>query len=147
VIARIGIALAGLLCLAAAAQTDEVNRRIEAVLGPAAPFEQAVKALQAAVAQQDAQKVAAMVSYPIRVMVAGKPVTLHGPAELVRQYPLIVTPDIAAAVTQQKYEELFVNARGVMFGDGQVWIAGICTKTDCSQVVAKVVAIQSAPRQ
>lgn len=147
IIARISMALVGTLSLAAAAQTGEVNRRIEALLGPSAPYEQAVTALQAAVSRQDAQTVAAMVAYPIRVVVAGKSVTLHNAADLVRQYQQIVTPDVAAAIVSQKYEDLFVNARGVMIGDGQVWIAGICTRPDCSQAVVKVIAIQSTSGQ
>lgn len=142
---RAGAALAWLVCLAATAQTEPLNRRIEALLGPSAPYEQAVEALQSAVAQRDAQRVAALVNYPISVKIAGKPVTLHHAADLVRQYDQVFTPDIAAAVTNQKYDELFVNAQGVMFGEGQVWIGGICVKADCREVVIKVIAIQGPP--
>lgn len=143
---RGGVALTlAAVCVAAIAQTDSVNRRIETVLGPAAAYEQVFEQLRSAVAAGDAHSVAALVRYPIRVSVAGDSVTLRSPDDLVRHYPRVFTPAIAAVVTGQDYDKLFVNSQGVMFGDGQVWISGICVKTDCSQVVVKVIAIQGAP--
>ena len=47
------------------------------------------------------------------------------------------------AVTGQTYENLFVNAEGVMFGNGQVWMGGVCTDDACSDFEVRIIAIQS----
>lgn len=133
------------VCLGAFAQAESVDRRIETVLGPAPPYQKVFEQLQSAVVAGDMQRVAALVRYPIRVHVAGKSTTLRGPDDLIRHYRQVFTPAIAAAVTGQDYDKLFVNSQGVMFGDGQVWLSGICVKTDCSQVDVKVIAIQDSP--
>jgi hypothetical protein len=124
------------------AQDGGVDRRIEAVLGAAAPYEHAFKALQAAVARGDAAAVAALVHYPIGVRIGGRTLSIASADELQRRYAQVFTPAIAAVVTAQKYDELFVNAQGVMFGSGQVWMNGVCADRRCSRVDVKVVAIQ-----
>ena len=130
-------------CGMALAQGNPVNQRIEVVLGASAPYEQAIKALQEAVARGDAQAVAALVHFPITVRIGGKPRAFKSPDELQRQYGQVFTPAITTAVTAQWYDELFVNAQGVMFGSGQVWLNGVCLNRDCSKVEVKVVTIQA----
>ena len=65
-------------------------------------------------------------------------------AGFVENYDKIVTPAIAGAIGAQKYSDLMVNGKGVMFGSGETWINGICKKgsADCSEFEVKVVAIQ-----
>ena len=63
----------------------------------------------------------------------GKPRAFKSPDELQRQYAQVFTPAITTAVTAQWYDELFVNAQGVMFGSGQVWLNGVCLNRDCSR--------------
>lgn len=44
----------------------------------------------------------------------------------------------------QEYEKLFVNYKGVMFGQGAVWYSGIYgedCKTDCDLLRVRVIAI------
>jgi hypothetical protein len=52
------------------------------------------------------------------------------------------TPAVARAITAQGYSELFVNYKGVMFGNGRAWINGVCEDTACGDAQARVVAIQ-----
>ena len=86
--------------------------------------------------------VAAFVRYPIVVRIDGHKRTIGSSAAFIKAYDQIMTPDIVAAVKGQKYEDLFVNYQGVMFGDGEVWINGICLDRQCKHTVPKVVTIQ-----
>lgn len=135
-------ALLVLVVTALQAQDGSVNQRIEAVLGAPAPYEAAFKALQSAVARGDAAAVAALVHYPIRVRMGGRTLTIASADELQRRYAQVFTPPIAVVVTTQKYDALFVNAQGVMFGSGQVWMNGVCADRACREPQVKVVAIQ-----
>jgi hypothetical protein len=54
-----------------------------------------------------------------------------------------MTNEIVEAVTNQAYEDLSVSDEGVMFGDGQVWINGVCYDDACSGFDVKIVTIQS----
>jgi len=135
--ALLALALTGLQ-----AQDGSVNQRIEAVLGAPAPYEAAFKALQSAVARGDAAAVAALVHYPMRARIGDHTVNIASADELQRRYAQVFTPAIAAVVTAQSYDELFVNAQGVMFGSGQVWMNGVCADRACREPQVKVVAIQ-----
>ena len=57
-----------------------------------------------------------------------------------------MTPKITDAVTKQDYEKLFVNATGITFGDGQVWVNGVCKDKACKNFDAKVITIQGGPK-
>ena len=74
----------------------------------------------------------------------GKETVIKSAKAFVQHYDAIVTPEIAKAVTEQKYEDLFVNSQGVMFGDGQVWVYGICHDNACKNFDVKVITIQDA---
>jgi len=51
---------------------------------------------------------------------------------------------LRAAVKNQKYEDLFVNSHGVMFGSGEVWVNGLCKDNACKTLDVKVITIQHA---
>jgi len=121
----------------------QVNQSIEEVLGDPAIYEPAIRAFQKAVAAHDAAAVARMVDYPFSVTVDGKPTKIKDAAAFVAAYDKIVTPAIAKVVSEQKYTELAVSGKGVMFGNGEAWINGICKDNECKAVDVRVVAIQS----
>jgi len=133
---------------AAAAFADEssVNQTIDQQLGDHTKYQAVIVALQKAVAAQDAKGVAALVSYPIGVKVNGKETNIKSAKAFEQHYKAIMTPEITKAVTDQKYEDLFVNYQGIMFGDGQVWINGICTDDTCKNFDVKVQTIQDGPK-
>jgi hypothetical protein len=136
---------AGVTPPAPAAPVDdhtEVNARIQTVLGEPAKYEQVFASLQQAVKAHDARAVAALVAYPFTTPIAGKKVKLAGAPDFVKHYDAIVTPAIADTITGQRYSALFVNAKGVMFGDGEVWLNGICKDKACKDADVRVVAIQ-----
>jgi hypothetical protein len=133
------------LALPATAQTvDDVNGQIEIVLGDHTKFEAAFGAVQAAVADQNAEALAELVSYPITIRSGPEELTVDDPAAFVAHYDEIMTEEVVTAVTGQTYETLFVNAEGVMFGNGQVWMGGVCTDDSCTDFEVRIIAIQSA---
>lgn len=144
---RLASAVFVILALAAvpaAAQTaDEVNASMDNVLGNHTPFEEAFAAIQAAVAEDDAEAVAEWVAYPFNVTIDGEDYSLEGPEGFVGHYDGIVTEEVKAAVVEQKYEELFVNAEGVMFGNGQMWLNGICRDDACAEFEVRIITIQN----
>jgi hypothetical protein len=143
---RIATILAALLLASpAAAQTVEnVNNTIDNLLGDHTKYEEAFHAVQSAVADHDAEAFAAWVAYPIGVIIEGEDIVLETPEALVEQYDSFMTEEITAAVTEQRYEEVLVNFQGIMFGDGQVWINGVCADDECSDFDVRVITIQSA---
>ncbi len=119
-----------------------VNQRIDDVLGDHQRYQAVIQQFQKAVADKDAATVASLVSYPFTATVDGKKVKIADRQAFVQQYDKIVTPAIASAITQQKYSELMVNYKGVMFGSGEAWINGICKDGACKNFDVLVVAIQ-----
>ena len=122
-----------------------VNASIDSNLGDHARYETTIRAFQQAVTDGNKQDAAAFVRYPIVVTISGRKRTITSAAAFVRAYDSIMTPDIVAAVKGQKYEDLFVNYKGIMFGNGEVWIDGICLDRKCKSFVPKVVTIQHGP--
>ena len=147
--------LAALLALAGLAATplsgaparagDAFDAATRDVLGgdPGA-YRAFVARLQAAIRSGDAAGVAALVAYPIMVVVDGAPRGIADAAAFAALYPSIVTPAIAAAVENESPGDMLVNAQGVMLGDGEIWISGVCAARDaaCARPEIKVIAIQ-----
>ena len=119
-----------------------VNAAIDSALGNHAKYESLIASFQAAVATKNAAAVAALVAYPFTARIDGKAVKIADAAAFVARYDAIVTPGIAEVIARQKYADLFVNYKGVMFGNGEAWINGICNDTACADAEARVVAIQ-----
>ncbi len=125
------------------ADPKNVDQSIDTLLGDHTKVHQLVTDLQQAVAKHDAAAVAALVHYPIRVKLHGKPTYLDTPKSFVKNYDHIITPDIAAVIQNQKYEDLFVNYQGAMFGNGEVWITGFCIDDACKPPDIKIGTIQT----
>ncbi|NDK38503.1 hypothetical protein DT603_06560 [Pseudoxanthomonas gei] len=122
-----------------------VNASIDKVLGDHGKYQAVIEAYQKAVASGDKAAVAALVRYPLEVTIEGSRTTVRDASTFVQQYDRIITPAIARAVTTQKYAELLVNQKGVMFGNGETWINGICKpgSADCSDFEVRIIAIQA----
>lgn len=122
-----------------------IDTAIDRTLGDHAQYRTVFRQLQQAVAGNDRAAVAALIDYPFTARIDGKAVTLRDRDAFVREYERILTPAIAAAITSQRYAELMVSQRGVMFGSGQAWLNGICRDNACARAEVRVVAIQPAP--
>lgn len=125
-----------------AAGDQAINDSIDNVLGDHTQYQAAIAQLQRAVAAKDAAAVAALVDYPFTATIDGKKTAIKNADAFVAQYDKIVTPAIADAIVKQKYAELMVSGKGVMFGSGEVWLNGVCKDKACKASDVKVVTIQ-----
>lgn len=121
------------------------NASIDALLGDHEPYQAAITSLQNAVAAGDAAAVAAMIDYPITVEIDGKKTAIVDEKSFVARYDALMTPAIANAITKTRYSDLMVNAKGIMFGNGEAWINGICNDAACAAFDVKLVALQPPP--
>lgn len=81
-----------------------------------------VASLQKALAADDKNAVAGLVSYPIMVSVGGQDLDVEDKAAFLRQYDRIITQAIKQNILAQPLDDIFVNKQGVMVGsDGKVW--------------------------
>ncbi|MDR7069726.1 ethanolamine ammonia-lyase large subunit [Pseudoxanthomonas japonensis] len=119
-----------------------VNQAIDEVLGDHTRYEAVIRELQKAVTAKDTAAVAALVHYPFTTVRDGQSLNVIDAVAFVGDYDRIVTPAIADAITQQKYSQLMVNYKGVMFGNGEAWVNGICKDDACKEVDVRVVALQ-----
>ena len=119
-----------------------VHQAIDAVLGALVRYEAVIRQLQRAVAANDTAAVAALVNYPFVTVRDGESLRVADAEAFVREYDRIMTPPIAEAIKRQKYSQLMVNYKGVMFGNGEAWVNGICKDDACKEVDVRVVALQ-----
>ena len=119
-----------------------VNQAIDEVLGDHVRYEAVIRQLQRAVAANDTAAVAALVNYPFVTVRDGESLKVADADAFVREYDRIMTPPIAEAIKRQKYSQLMVNYKGVMFGNGEAWVNGICKDDACKDVDVRVVALQ-----
>ena len=119
-----------------------VNQAIDEVLGDHVRYEAVIRQLQRAVAANDTAAVAALVNYPFVTVRDGESRRVADAEAFVREYDRIMTPPIAEAIKRQKYSQLMVNYKGVMFGNGEAWVNGICKDDACKDVDVRVVALQ-----
>lgn len=122
-----------------------VNDAIDAALGDHTRYQAVIGQLQQAVAAGDAATVAGLVEYPISVDIDGRDTMIEDKDAFVARYDQFMTPEISKAIVDTRYGDLFVNYKGVMFGNGQAWINGICKDDQCSAFDVKVVALQPGP--
>lgn len=125
-----------------AAADKTTDDAIDNALGDHARYRDAIERFQKAVAAKDAAAVAALIQYPFDATIGGKKVAIKDAAAFAARYDEIVTPEIADVIVKQKYADLFVNYKGVMFGSGEAWMNGICKDDACKDFDVKVVAIQ-----
>jgi hypothetical protein len=120
---------------------DAVMADIESILGHADGYKTAFLALQKAVAAGDKEAVAQMVLYPLEQAIDGTQ-TIQDAGQFIREYDRIVTPAISDAITRQKFADVMVNKNGIMLGNGQAWLTGICEDDACQKQSILVSALQ-----
>ena len=130
----------------ALADESATNGAIDDAFGEHTKYEAVILSFQEAVATHDSATVAKLVSYPISVSIKGRKTTVSNAKAFIANYDAIMTPDIVSSVTKQKYEDLFVNSHGVMFGNGQVWVDGVCKDNSCKTLDVKIITIQHTAR-
>ncbi len=79
--------------------------------------------LKRAVAKGNLDAVAKRVSYPLAVNQAnGKRRSILNEKQFLKEYNSIMTSKVRNALASQNVNDVFVNYRGVMIGDGELWI-------------------------
>jgi hypothetical protein len=114
-----------------AADTAQVDARLDLLFGEHEAYRNFLHELQIAVSEHARGRVAAMVNYPLRTRINGQWVRLQTPAQFLAHYDELLTPKTQDAITRQTYGELFSNNQGVMIGSGEVWYSGVCNDRNC----------------
>jgi hypothetical protein len=126
--------------LGLAAETAQVDARLDQLFGEHETYRNFLHELQMAVSEHARGRVAAMVSYPLRTRINGQWVRLQTPAQFLAHYDALLTPKVQEAITRQAYEDLFSNSQGVMIGRGEVWYSGVCQDHNCSSRSLRIIA-------
>lgn len=130
--------------LPSSAQSDkEINDQLDELFGQHEVYHSFFTDLKKAVSASDKNAVAAMVDYPITVSIGGKDVKIKSGKDFVLHYDHIFSDKIVAAIEKETYAALFANDQGIMIGNGEVWINGICLDHDCKKQAVKIVTINS----
>lgn len=125
---------------------EDVNAAVDQLLGDHVAYQDTFARLQHSVGSGDKDGAAALVNYPIEVSVDGKNRKIKNAAEFVDLWDKIITPEINKVIVAQRYQDLFVNSEGIMFGSGEVWISEVCLNTACSKSTMGITKIQSRPK-
>lgn len=81
--------------------------------------------LQNLVRAGDKNAVAAQVLYPIRAKLNQKTTEIKDKTAFVKNYDAIFTNKVKQALLDQKVEETFVNYKGIMVGNGELWFTAV----------------------
>ncbi len=126
------------------AQTaDDVNQQIDTVLGPHAVYQTAIETIQKALTEGEIDGIAGYIPFGEPIKVNGEDVVIADEADLAARFEELFNDKVVNAVTGQDYGTLFVNQDGIMFGDGELWLAGVCLDDTCADVFVNIVAINN----
>lgn len=101
---------------------------VAGVTDPAA-FLEMFHEVNSAVASDDKEKLADHILYPLAVN-GPKPLSIETKEQLIEQYDSIFTASVKEALANQKEDELFVNYKGVMVGNGAIWFGVVANEGD-----------------
>lgn len=139
------VLIAATLLISGPSRADEasVDQQIETLLGDAADYKELFYAFKVALEEGKSDIVVSLVNYPLAVTIDGEEAIYRSEQELLDAYDSVFTEAIVEAVSNQEYGDLFVNSEGVMIGNGEVWISGICEDSACTSAPPRVAVIQS----
>lgn len=81
--------------------------------------------LKIAAMHDDRDTLSGLVRYPLRTHLSKRGNSIRTPAAFKKAYPLVFDAKVKRAIEAQRFEDLFVSYRGLMVGNGEVWISGI----------------------
>jgi len=94
---------------------------VAGIKDPAA-FTSYFEKLQKNVAKNNKAAVADSITFPLRVNHNGKSVMIKTKKDFIAKYDKIMTATVKKKLLAQNVDKLFVNWKGVMVGDGEVWL-------------------------
>ena len=98
--------------------------------------------LKIATKRDDRHALSRLIRYPLRVNTAKGANIIRTPAAFMKAYPMIFNPRVKAAIDAQRFEDVFVSYRGIMIGNGEVWISGI-SERGRSKPTIKIISINN----
>lgn len=136
---RIAAWVALLVGLATAAAGDD---RFAAAGVSEPAVRQALERLQNAVRAGDPGPVADMVAYPLKLNHAGgRRESIDDRAQFVARFSGIFSGPLRDMILAQRVDDLFASAHGIMFGRGNLWLAGVCARPGCADPRVAIIAI------
>ena len=140
----LAVAAALLVATPVLAQTaDDVNAQIDTVLGPHEIYQTAVETIQKALTEGNIDAIAGYIPFGEPIKVNGEDVVIADEADLNDQFETLFNDKVINAVTGQDYGSLLVNQDGIMFGDGELWLTGVCLDDTCADVFINISAINN----
>lgn len=117
---------------------EPIEWRIEHIAGLKAKDDRAMlERLKQGVANKDRHTICSMIEYPLDARV-------QDAAACEQQFESLFDADVVRVITEQKFENLFANWRGVMIGRGVVWVSGVCRDKSCASPDLRIVAINGS---
>ena len=93
----------------------------------------------------DLDALSEMMNFPLSVNDGVSKNKIKTKKEFISKFKDIFTSDVKDVVLNQEYKELFVNWKGLMYGNGTVWVSGICAPDsplgECKDLKVKVITI------
>ena len=108
---------------------EDTNRYEVAGISDPAEFEQTFTIVQELVSRDDKEKVAEYVLYPLNVNHNSVTRVIHTKQEFIKEYDTIMTNEVKQALLHQNVKDTFVNYKGVMVGNGEIWF-GVSLASD-----------------
>jgi hypothetical protein len=126
-----------------AQSVDEVNQRIDDILGPHEIYQTAIETIQKGLAEHDVVAIAGYIPFGEPIFVNGGEEVIADEDDLAARFDELFNARVVSAVTEQTYETLFVKDDGIMFGQGELWITGVCLDDTCADVFVNISAINN----
>jgi hypothetical protein len=115
---------------ASIAQDESVEWRIEHIAGvKVVEVRTLLTKLKEAVGKNDRKAVCGLIQYPLRSSGG----MIHSVSSCEARYGTIFNDKVISAIAKQRFEDLFVNWQGVMIGNGEVWMSGVCKDKECNE--------------
>jgi hypothetical protein len=87
-----------------------------------------IKKLQAWVAADQRDSVAAAIEFPLK--------SYQDAATFLERYDQVMTEEVKAAISSQKLNQIFRNDQGAMLGNGEVWISEVSSAGPTYKIIA-----------
>ncbi|REK76423.1 hypothetical protein [Paenibacillus paeoniae] len=108
--------------------SDNSNPYYVAGIDSSAEFTTYFAQLQKAVKDNKPQQVADLISYPMNLNKDGKRTVIANKDEFIKNYDHIFTSRVQEQLLAQKADKVFVNWKGIMVGEGDLWIGKLNDK-------------------
>jgi hypothetical protein len=103
---------------------QEVVKRIDEIFGAEVTIEMVqnfLAELKNAVRNNNAEKFAQLISYPLHCYNSGKLVIISNKEEFVKSYASLINNDIKNLILSSNIDNIFINYKGIMLGRGEIW--------------------------